>query len=379
MTLFGTQFRLAKTSALVVGVALALALGACGSSSSDTTTVAVNDGTVPIDEPAGNEAPDQDAGSDGSADTVPSQDGLDSVPVLEPTLEIEIVDLVEPRRVALSPDSSLVAVLGGGPNTDFDPFLTIYDTTSGEPAGEASFEGDAGPFVDRIFWTADNRLVGIDTVSFESRVVTWDGATFDFMGVFVMDEFVCLDAIKGIDPVAGAIFAFDDFDGGSTLCRRELGSDTVLEVQPIGDHQLDVLMLRPDRSELVGEYYDRDSDKTMMARFDPNTLALLGETVLDTNELEGVGINVEVIRDIDGDFILQPSGEALPSGLKRPLFSPDGSLLWASSDDVEVLIDVATGQAIGQFELGRGLVTWSGDGSVLANPTFDNTVQIYRP
>ena len=158
-----------------------------------------------------------------------------------------------------------------------------------------------------------------------------------------------------------------------------LGSDLVFEVQPIGDNQLNALILRPDLSELVGEYYDRDADQTVMVRFDPVTLELLDEAVLDAASLEGVGVDMEVIRDIDGNFVLQPLGVVLPPNLKRPLFSPDGSLLWAVSDDIELVIDVSTGQPIGQFELGRGVTTWSGDGSVIASPTFNNTVQIFRP
>jgi hypothetical protein len=210
-------------------------------------------------------------------------------------------------------------------------------------------------------------------------MVTWDGTTFEFISAFAIDDFVCLDAIKGFDPVAGAIFAFNDFDGGSTLCRRDVGSDSVFEVQPIGDNQLNALILRPDFSELVGEYYDRDSDQTVMVRLDPETLALLDETVLDADSLQGAGVGVELVRSTTGDFILQPSGVVLPPNLKRPLFSPDGSLLWVRSDDLEVVIDVSTGQPVGRFELGRGVTTWSGDGSVIASPTFNSTVQVFRP
>ena len=378
MTSIQIRLRLTKGSMLALG--LVLALSACGSSATPTTQV-LDTGNVSVDPSTGTDGDGQSTGSDGAV--VPNESSpegdLASIPLLEPTVEIGFPDLVEPRRLALSPDGSLVAVVGGGPNTDLDPFLTIHDTTDGEQVGEVDFTGDAGPFVDRIFWTADNRIVGLDTLSFETRVVTWDGTTFEFMSAFVMDDFVCLDAIKGFDPVAGAIFAFNDFDGGSNLCRRDLGSDSVFEVQPIGDNQLNALILRPDLSELVGEYYDRDSDQTVMVRFDPITLALLDETVLDADSLEGVGVGVELVQATDGTYILQPSGVVLPPALKRPLFSPDGSRLWVVSDDIELVIDVSTGQPIGRFELGRGLFTWSGDGSVIASPTFNSTVQIFRP
>ena len=183
----------------------------------------VDTGNVSVDPSTGTDGDGRSTGSDGSVVPVESapEGDLASVPLLEPTVEIEFPDLVEPRRLALSPDGSLVAVVGGGPNSDLDPFLTIHDTTDGELVGEVDFTGDAGPFVDRIFWTADNRILGLDTVSFETRMVTWDGTTFEFVSAFVIDDFVCLDAIKGFDPVAGAIFAFNDFDGGSTLCRRD--------------------------------------------------------------------------------------------------------------------------------------------------------------
>ena len=374
------QIRLRRTKTSTLALGLVLALTACGSSSTPTTQV-VDTGNVSVDPSTGTDGDDQSTGSDGAVvpgESAPEGD-LASIPLLEPTVEIGFPDLVQPRRLALSPDGSLVAVVGGGPNTDFDPFLTIHDTTDGEQVGEVDLTGEAGPFVDRIFWTADNRIIGLDTLSFETRVVTWDGTTFELMSTFVIDDFVCLDAIKGFDPVAGAIFAFNDFDGGSNLCRRELGSDLVFEVQPIGDNQLNALILRPDLSELVGEYYDRDADQTVMVRFDPVTLELLDEAVLDAASLEGVGVDMEVIRDIDGNFVLQPLGVVLPPNLKRPLFSPDGSLLWAVSDDIELVIDVSTGQPIGQFELGRGVTTWSGDGSVIASPTFNSTVQIFRP
>ncbi|MDH3193154.1 MAG: hypothetical protein OEY55_13100 [Acidimicrobiia bacterium] len=375
------QIRLRRVYAFTLAIGLVLALSACGSSSTATTQV-VDTGSVSVDPATGTDGDGQS--STPSDSEVPSgesspEGSLDSIPSLEPTVEIEFPDLVQPRRLALSPDGSHVAVVGGGPNTDFEPFLTIHDTTDGVQVGEVDFAGDAGPFVDRIFWTADNRIVGLDTVSFETRVVTWDGTTFEFIDAFVMDDFVCLDAIKGFDPVAGAIFAFQDFDGGSTLCRRDVDSDSVFEVQPIGDSRLDTLVLRPDLSELVGDYYDRDSDRTMLVRFDPETLALVDETVLDAGSLEGVGIDVELVRATNGDFILEPLGVVLPLNLKRPLFSPDGSLLWVASDDFELVIDVSTGQPIGRFELGRGVTTWSGDGSVIASPTFNNSVQIFRP
>ncbi len=78
---------------------------------------------------------------------------------------------------------------------------------------------------------------------------------------------------------------------------------------------------------------------------------------------------------------LQPSGVSVPSGLDRPRFSPDGSLLWAVSDETELLIDVSTGEPIGRFELGRGhrFWAWSADGSVLVNPTSGTTLQVFRP
>jgi WD40 repeat protein len=371
-----------------LALAIALALAACGGSSDENEAVpTAGDGAV-IEETVPTEAGgDADVEPSGVVEEIPVEDDLASVPLLEPALEIEVGATDEPKSIALSPDGSLVAVLGGGPFRDVDIFLRVYDTTTGELTNDISFDDDTAS-VGRIFWTADNRLIGLDTVSFETRVVTWDGATFEVVDSFVMDDFVCLDAIAGFDRVAGAIFAFQSIDDSSTLCRRDLSSDTVVEARPLANNQeLEFLQVVADGSALVGEVWDRDAQQYLLVRFDPTTLELRDSEVLDPDRFKAAGVGVELIEAAENldtrerALSLRPSGVAVPSELDRPRFSPDGSLLWAVSDETEVLIDVSTGAPIGQFELGRGHLyyAWSADGSVLVNPTLGTTLQVFRP
>ncbi len=183
----------------------------------------------------------------------------------------------------MSPDGSLVAVLGGGPFRDVDIFLRVYDTTTGELTNDVSFDEESSS-VGRLYWTDDNRLIGLDTVSFETRVVTWDGATFEVVDSFVMDEFVCLDAIFGFDRVDGAIFAYSDIERPVTLCRRELTSDTVLET-PLKDGQdVGYRTLLADGSALVAEVWDEDAQQYLLVRFDPTTLEVTDSEVLDRTD-----------------------------------------------------------------------------------------------
>lgn len=50
------------------------------------------------------------------------------------------------------------------------------------------------------------------------------------------------------------------------------------------------------------------------------------------------------------------------------------------ADDAELIVDVSTGEPIGQFEIGRGHLyfAWSADGSVLVNPPSGTTLQVIR-
>ena len=61
--------------------------------------------------------------------------------------------------------------------------------------------------------------------------------------------------VQAFDPVARTLYAYDDFDGDVTICRRQLDTDSLMTVQPIGENRLRDLALRPDGSELVGEVY----------------------------------------------------------------------------------------------------------------------------
>ena len=370
------------TNSGALALMIVLVLSACGGSSEENEPVAPGNEGQPAEGVVGTTSSDT-----GNVDAAPVESDLASIPQLEPALEIEIGPTDEPKMIALSPDGSLVAVLGGGPFRDVDTFVRIYDTTSGELTSDVSI-GDEAASVGRIYWTADNRLIGIDTVSFETRVVTWDGSTFELVDSFVMDEFVCLDAIFGFDPVAGAIFARQNIDNSTTLCRRDLSSDTVIEVRPLADGQeLEFVVLLGDESQLVGEVWDQDAQQYLLARFDPTTLEVTDSELLDPNRLLAAGVGVELIEASDNGqtglraLSLQPGAVAVLPGLDRPRFSPDGSLLWAVKDETELLIDVATGEPIGRFELGRGHLywAWSADGSVLVNPTLGTTLQVFRP
>jgi hypothetical protein len=375
------QRRLLTKSAALALVTVLVA-SACGGSSGDDEP----DAPGTEEQPTG--AVDNTTATDtGSVDPTPVESDLSSIPLLEPALEIEIGPTDEPKEIALSPDGSLVAVLGGGPFRDIDTFLRIYDTTSGELTNDVSIGEDAAS-VGRIYWTADNRLIGLDTVSFETRVVTWDGATFELVDSFVMDEFVCLDGIVAFDRADGAIFGRQNIDSSSTLCRRELNSDTVIEVRPLANNQeLELMVLLGDGSRLVGEVWDSDAQQYLLVRFDPTTLEVTDSEVLDPNRLLAAGVGVELIEASDNGqtgqraLSLEPGGVAVPSGLNRPRFSPDGSLLWAVSDETELLIDVGTGEPIGRFELGRGHLyyAWSADGAVLVNPSLGTILQVFRP
>jgi hypothetical protein len=378
-----TFLRRLLTRSAALALTTALLLSACGGSSGDdepdVTAGSEGQPTEAVDNTTSTVA--------GSGEPAPLETDLASIPLLEPAQVIEIGATDEPKSIALSPDGSLVAVLGGGPFRDIDAFLRIYDTTSGELTDDISLDEDSTS-VGRLYWTADNRLIGLDTVSFETRVVTWDGSTFEALGSFVMDKFVCLDAIVGFDREAGAIFAFQNIDSTTALCRRDLNSDMVVEVEPLADNQeLESLELLGDGSALVGEAWDRDAQQYLLVRFDPNTLELLDSKVIDPNRLEAAGVGVELIEAAedfdtrDRELSLQPSGVVVPSGLDRPRFSPDGSMLWAVSDETELLIDVATGEPFGRFEQGRGHLyyAWSADGSVLVNPTLGTILQVFRP
>ena len=365
-----------------VGLFIALTLAGCGGSSGE------DEGRSPATDEAVGETVAPDPGNNpGDASTtsegVSPAEAIAAVSLLDPALEIEIGPTDEPKSIAVSPDGTLVAVLGGGPFREVDTFLKVYDTATGELTNDISID-EATSSVGRIYWTADNRLIGLDTISFDAQVVTWDGATFEFVDSFVMDEFVCLDSLFGFDQKAGAIYA----RSGNGLCRRELGSDTVFGTEPLDDGQdLESVMLLADGSALVAEVWDSNAQQYLLVRFDPATLELTDSEVLDPNRLEAAGVGVELIEASDsgetGDRVLslQPSGVTVLPGLDRPRFSPDGSLLWAVKDEAELLIDVATGELIGRFELGRGHLYygWSADGSVLVNPTLGTTLQVFRP
>ena len=375
-----SRSRTRSRSAAIVLV-LALAASACGGSSdgAETDTTGSGGESVDVSEQTTSTAV-------GGVEQAPVESDLASVPLLEPALEIEIGTTDEPKSIALSPDGSLVAVLGGGPFRDIDAFLKVYDTTTGELANDVPLDEESGS-VGRLYWTADNHLIGLDTVSFETRVVTWDGTTFDLIDSFTMDEFVCLDAIFGFDRVSGAIFAFSDIERPLTLCRRELTSDTVFETPLKEGQDLGYRTLLADGSALVAEVWDEGAQQYLLVRFDPATLEVTDSEVLDPNRLEAAGVGVELIMAPDTGqsgnraLSLQPSGVSVPSGLDRPRFSPDGSLLWAVKDETELLIDVSTGEPIGRFELGVGhrFWAWSADGSVLVNPTSGTTLQVFRP
>ena len=368
-----------RSAALVL--VLALALSACGGSSGEGETATTGSGGESVDV-----SEQTTSTAAGSVEQAPVENDLASVPLLEPALEIEIGTTDEPKSIALSPDGSLVAVLGGGPFRDIDAFLKVYDTTTGDLTNDVSLDEESGS-VGRLYWTADNHLIGLDTVSFETRVVTWDGTTFELIDSFVMDEFVCLDAIFGFDPVAGAIFAYSDIERPATLCRRELTSDTVFEIPLQDGQEFESRTLLADGSALVAEVWDEDAQQYLLVRFDPTTLEVTDSEVLDPNRLEAAGVGVELIEASDNGetgqraLSLQPGGVAVPSGLNRPRFSPDGSLLWAVKDETELLIDVSTGEPLGRFELGRGHLywAWSADGSILVNPTLGTTLQVFRP
>ncbi|MDX2342421.1 MAG: hypothetical protein QNL12_01115 [Acidimicrobiia bacterium] len=370
-----------------LAMAIALALAACGGSSSEDEAVPTTGAGAVIEETGTTQTGGEPGDDSGVIEEVPVEEDLASVPQLEPVLEIEIGATDQPKSIASSPDGSLVAVLGGGPFKDVDAFLRVYDTTTGDLTNDIPLDDDSAS-VGRVFWTADNRLIGLDTVSFETRVVTWDGATFEVVDSFTMDDFVCLDGIVGFDQVAGAIFAFQNIDGSSTLCRRDLSSDTVIEATPLANNQeLELLQVLADGSELVGEVWDGDAQQYILVRFDPTTLELRDSKVLDPDRFRAAGVGADLIEAAENldtrerALSLQPSGVAVPSELNRPRFSPDGSLLWAVSDETELLIDVSTGVPIGWFELGRGHLyfAWSADGSVLVNPTLGTTLQVFRP
>jgi WD40 repeat protein len=356
-------------------------VSACGGSSGEGETATTGSGGESVDV-----SEQTTSTAAGSVQQAPVENDLASVPLLEPALEIEIGTTDEPKSIALSPDGSLVAVLGGGPFRDIDAFLKVYDTTTGDLTNDVSLDEESGS-VGRLYWTADNHLIGLDTVSFETRVVTWDGTTFELIDSFVMEEFVCLDAIFGFDPVAGAIFAYSDMERPATLCRRELTSDTVFEIPLKEGQELESRTLLADGSALVAEVWDEDAQQYLLVRFDPTTLEVTDSEVLDPDRLEAAGVGVELIMASDNGetgqraLSLQPGGVAVPSGLNRPRFSPDGSLLWAVRDETELLIDVSTGEPLGRFELGRGHLywAWSADGSILVNPTLGTTLQVFRP
>jgi hypothetical protein len=378
----GISRRHARSRSVALALVLALALSACSGSSGESETAPTGSGGESADV-----SEQTTSTAAGSVEQAPVELDLASIPQLEPALEIEIGATDEPKSIALSPDGSLVAVLGGGPFRDIDAFLKVYDTTNGELTNDIAFDEETSS-VGRIYWTADNRLIGLDTVSFETRVVTWDGATFELVDSFVMDEFVCLDAISGFDRVAGAIFAYSDIESNIALCRRELASDTVLEARPLKDGQdVESLTLLADGSALVAEVWDPDAQQYLLVRFDPTTLEVTDSEVLDPNRLEAAGVGVELIEAADNGetgeraLSLQPAGVAVPSELNRPRFSPEASLLWAVKDETELLIDVSTGEPIGRFELGRGHLyyAWSADGAVLVNPTLGTTLQVFRP
>jgi len=370
-----------RSRSTALALVLALAVSACGGSSDGAETDTTGSGGESVDV-----SEQTTSTATGGVEQAPVESDLASVPLLEPALEIEIGATDEPKSIALSPDGSLVAVLGGGPFRDIDAFLKVYDTTTGELTNDVPLDEESGS-VGRLYWTADNHLIGLDTVSFETRVVTWDGTTFELIDSFTMGEFVCLDAIFGFDPVTGAIFASSDIDRPVTLCRRDLTSDTVLETPLEDGLDFESRTLLADGSALVAEVWDEDTQQYLLVRFDPATLEVTDSEVLDPNRLQAAGVGVELIEAPDEGqtglraLSLQPSGVSVPSGLDRPRFSPDGSLLWAVKDETELLIDVSTGEPIGQFELGRGHLywDWSADGSVLVNPTLGTSLQVFRP
>ena len=64
------------------------------------------------------------------------------------------------RDMAMAPDGSQVAIAGGGRFSEVDPFLRIFDTTTGELVADIPL--DDVPEPGQIFWTANDRLVGVD-------------------------------------------------------------------------------------------------------------------------------------------------------------------------------------------------------------------------
>ena len=120
-----------------------------------------------------------------------------------------------------------------------------------------------------------------------------------------------------------------------------------------------------------------------MVSFDPTTLEVVGETPLGIDNLLGVGNDQHLVRG-DTGFTLQPSGvELLYPNLDRAVFSPDNTIVWVINrrDEVEMLFDIASGDAVAQFppEWGGAHHAWSADGSVLAIPSIGTTMQIFRP
>lgn len=359
-------------------MAVTMALLACGGDSADEPGAG---GTAAVE---ANEAP---ANTDAVADTAseveaaPAQNAIESVPVLEPSVEFEMGPNGDMRDMAMAPDGSQVAIAGGGRFTEVEPFLRIYDTTTGELVADIPL--DDLPEPGQIYWTANDRLVGIDSISFDNTVMTWDVTTFALLDTYVTESIKCLALATEFDPVERTLYAYDDFDGDVTLCRRQLDADTLLTALPIGENKLRGLTLRPDGSELVGEVYDRAADATMVVSFDPTTLEVLGETPLGIENLLGVGNDQHMVRG-DTGFTLQPSGvELLYPNLDRAVFSPDGTIVWVINrrDEVEMLFDIASGDPIAQFppEWGGAYHAWSADGSVLAIPSIGTTMQIFRP
>ena len=363
---------------LVTLMAVMMALTACGGDSADEAGAA---GTAAVE--ANEAVADADAGADTAAEVeaAPAQNEIESVPVLEPSVEFEMGPNGDMRDMAMAPDGSQVAIAGGGRFTEVEPFLRIYDTTTGELVADVPL--DDVPEPGQIYWTANDRLVGVDSVSFDVTVTTWDTTTFALVDSYVADSIKCLVEVQAFDPVARTLYAFDDFDGDVTICRRQLDADTLMTVQPIGENRLRDLVLRPDGSELVGEVTDRGTDETLVVSFDPTTLEVVGETPLGIDNLLGVGNDQHMVRG-DTGFTLQPSGvELLYPNLDRAVFSPDNTIVWVINRraEVEMLFDIASGDAIAQFppEWGGAYHAWSADGSVLAIPSIGTTMQIFRP
>ena len=357
-------------------VAVALVLAACGVGAVDAPVEVIEETTT---------------NTGGRADIIhaveaaPDEPVIASVPIMEPTAEIAIGPHM--KDMALAPDGTLLAVAGGGLVVGVDAFLRIYDTTNGGLVFELSLDGIPAP--GQVFWTADNRLLSIDFVSFDNTVTTWDATTFEVVDAYVAESIRCLTGVKGFDPVAGTLFAHHDFGGDTTLCRRQLDADILLTEQPFGDNPFNFMSLRPDGSALLVELYDRARDENILVELDPTTLEVVGETSLALDSVVGVGNDQHLVSEIninssDMTYTLQPSGVELWTGnMGRASFSPDGALVWAlnRTDNIEMLFDLASGEPVGQFEVGRGGVfhAWSADGSVLAIPTLDDAIKIFRP